>query len=910
MKKRILSIMLAIAMLACMIPLGMVTASAATTITYIDSNGIEQTTSSYYTLTSYQSTYSGVYYLTGTYSFNGGTLTGDTIFIVAGDANYTFYTGLIGSGCNLYIFNVKGSNSGCVTINGSAGSAGSAGANGIESYNRYQYADRCGKAGGGGIDGNNALAVRNLKISNVTVTCTGGQGGQGGRGGTAYDSGSTGYPGAGGDGGNGGYGGHAILATGIDLYGGTLTAIGGRGGNGGKGGRGGYNNIYNDNHGGKGGNGGLGCSAIYFFSSGNANIKGNGTLNATSGQGGNGGNGGSGGSSQGSWISGGNGGNGGTGGSSYFSIYSAYGDNIINVYSGKATIQVGNYGSGGSGGTKGTGGFSGDKNGANGSSGSLYYAVNNKILANSFDTLAIHRGGSNSSDAIGWVSSSITAYRYIYVENMTYLVTLNNQGAETSGTTSITATYGSAMPTATMPTKTGYTFNGYYDAISGGTKYYNADGTSAKNWNKYAAATLYAQWAEQVEAPTVSGDKDNMFIYTGEEIVALKSTDAYTVTDGSATDAGKYTATVTLKNGYIWSDGKNDAKTVEWEILSEIDSHLIGLVEHTPVKDEAVPAICTEAGLTEGSHCSVCGKVLVAQQKVPATGHDYVNHDAQTATCTDIGWDAYQTCTRCDYTSYKEIPATGVHTYEITDNLLQCKYCQYLYTGKYDEKFYKDGVETDKKNGIVEEDGELYYYEDDVKVAKGMVRSENDYYFFGISKKALKDGTYTLYNKLIDGVKPGQYTFDKDGKMQFKNGIYEEDGELYYYENNVRVAKGMVKDGDDYYYFGTSKKALKDGTYTLYNKLIDGFKAGEYTFDKDGKMVYRNGIVEEDGELYYYENEVRVAKGMVKDGDDYYYFGTSKKALKDGTYTLYNKLIDGFKAGKYTFGTDGKMIIA
>ena len=42
---------------------------------------------------------------------------------------------------------------------------------------------------------------------------------------------------------------------------------------------------------------------------------------------------------------------------------------------------------------------------------------------------------------------------------------------------------------------------------------------------------------------------------------------------------------------------------------------------HKPVVDDAVAATCTEAGLTEGSHCSVCNEVLVAQQEVKALGH-------------------------------------------------------------------------------------------------------------------------------------------------------------------------------------------------------------------------------------------------------------------------------------------------
>ena len=72
-----------------------------------------------------------------------------------------------------------------------------------------------------------------------------------------------------------------------------------------------------------------------------------------------------------------------------------------------------------------------------------------------------------------------------------YKVTLDQQGGR-GGTTTITATYDSAMPTITVPSKFGYTFEGYYD--SSGTKYYNANGTSARNWDKDSTATLKAKW--------------------------------------------------------------------------------------------------------------------------------------------------------------------------------------------------------------------------------------------------------------------------------------------------------------------------------------------------------------------------------------------------------------------------------
>ncbi len=75
----------------------------------------------------------------------------------------------------------------------------------------------------------------------------------------------------------------------------------------------------------------------------------------------------------------------------------------------------------------------------------------------------------------------------------TYTITFNKQSG-TGGTDTIEAVYDSAMPAAAAPTRTGYMFTGYYDAISGGTKYYNAEMTTTRNWNKAENAVLYARW--------------------------------------------------------------------------------------------------------------------------------------------------------------------------------------------------------------------------------------------------------------------------------------------------------------------------------------------------------------------------------------------------------------------------------
>ena len=56
-----------------------------------------------------------------------------------------------------------------------------------------------------------------------------------------------------------------------------------------------------------------------------------------------------------------------------------------------------------------------------------------------------------------------------------------------------------------------------------------------------------------------------------------------------------------------------------------------------------------EATCTAAQICTVCNAELKA-----ALGHDEVEHEAQSPTCTEIGWDAYETCSRCSYSTKVE----------------------------------------------------------------------------------------------------------------------------------------------------------------------------------------------------------------------------------------------------------------
>ena len=120
-------------------------------------------------------------------------------------------------------------------------------------------------------------------------------------------------------------------------------------------------------------------------------------------------------------------------------------------------------------------------------------------------------------EAITTIASGSTGNKEFWAKwNIgTYAVTLDMEGGN-GGTASVNVAYGAAMPTITIPTKDDHLFDGYYDGDNGtGTKYYNADGTSAKNWDK-ETATLYARWIPYTQCiffKNTLGWK-NVYVYT------------------------------------------------------------------------------------------------------------------------------------------------------------------------------------------------------------------------------------------------------------------------------------------------------------------------------------------------------------------------------------------------------------
>ena len=144
----------------------------------------------------------------------------------------------------------------------------------------------------------------------------------------------------------------------------------------------------------------------------------------------------------------------------------------------------------------------------------------------------------------------------------------------------------------------------------------------------------------------------------------------------------------------------------------------IDMLAHTPEIDKMVPATCTDTGLTEGSHCAVCGAVLEEQTVVDALGHDFCDwYEANAASCTAEGV-MRRDCQRCGV-SETDVIDIAEHEWEDTYTIdqqptctiegsqsIHCRYCDATINSEsiaviphdYDDEIEKAATCTDAGN--------------------------------------------------------------------------------------------------------------------------------------------------------------------------------------------------------------------
>ena len=127
----------------------------------------------------------------------------------------------------------------------------------------------------------------------------------------------------------------------------------------------------------------------------------------------------------------------------------------------------------------------------------------------------------------------------------------------------------------------------------------------------------------------------------------------------------KFSTWTTTKNATCTQVGTKSRKCT---VCGKTETQTIAKTGHKSVTDKAIPATCTTDGKTEGSHCSVCGAVIKAQDTIKATGHKFGNWTTtKSATCTESGTQIRK-CETCGATESKSLSAKG-HT-EVVDKAI------------------------------------------------------------------------------------------------------------------------------------------------------------------------------------------------------------------------------------------------
>ena len=102
------------------------------------------------------------------------------------------------------------------------------------------------------------------------------------------------------------------------------------------------------------------------------------------------------------------------------------------------------------------------------------------------------------------------------------------------------------------------------------------------------------------------------------------------------------------------------SKAVYARVCSDCDYHggnfIFGNINpdnHDLIPHAGKAATCTEKGWKAYNTCSRCD--YSAYEELAALGHDPIPHAGKAATCTESGWEAYDTCSRCNYSTYVEL---------------------------------------------------------------------------------------------------------------------------------------------------------------------------------------------------------------------------------------------------------------
>ena len=337
--------------------------------------------------------------------------------------------------------------------------------------------------------------------------------------------------------------------------------------------------------------------------------------------------------------------------------------------------------------------------------------------------------------------------------------------------------------------------------------------------NKYGHNYSEPIYKWSVDNMTVTAQRvcANNYEHVEEETVTAQKI----VKDPTCTENGIITYIANFKNNAF----KSQTKIVD-------DKKATG---HKVVVDQAKEATCTENGLTEGSHCSVCNEVIKKQEVIPSTGHKEVLDSAKEATCTNTGLTEGIHCSICNKIIKKQeiIPALG---HDFKDGV--CTRCHNQLKGQWKQSGnkwwyqYEDG--TYPKNEFITIDNKLYRFDQYGYMQTGWFKFNNeDYYATSsgeIKAQWVGSGNNWYYvdadGKMVTGfqtIAGAKYYFANSGLMQ--TGWFKINKEDYYAPSSGSIQEQWVKSGSNWYYVDANGKMVT-GDYAI-NEVV-------YRFDANG----------------------------------------------------------------------------
>ena len=247
-------------------------------------------------------------------------------------------------------------------------------------------------------------------------------------------------------------------------------------------------------------------------------------------------------------------------------------------------------------------------------------------------------------------------------------------------------------------------------------------------------------------------------------------------------------------------------------------------------------------------------------------------------------------------------------------------YCERMSDSGLPEGTYSFDADGKLKNGIVAENDSLYYYLNGALHYAGLIEIDGSYYYVRTSGEVVHGRSHWI-TKTNGLMSERSYQFAEDGRMidpeikdTGKDGIVQENDSLYYYRDGVRYYAGLIEIDGSYYYVRTNGEVVHGRSYWI-TKTNGLMGERSYQFAEDGKMINpeikdtsKDGIVQEDGSLYYYRDGVRCYAGLIEIDGSYYYVRTSGEVVHGRNYWI-TKTNGLMPEKSYTFDDNGRMTV-